>query len=127
MSAPENIEILAQHIERLTVVMDRAAHPRPAQAVSLPVAAGTQQILAGGGVLLGWSILNTDGAVANAVQLIDGNDAGGQTVAVLNLPVGGSSALSLAPAGIELARGLVIAQGSTLAGVVYVLPHRKHD
>lgn len=127
MEPIEIVEVFAENVQRLSVHMDRLAHPLPGQAVTLPVAAGNRMLVGMEGILLGWSIINLDGAAAAAVNLYDGSDTGGQLVAAIGMAVAGGSTISLSPAGIKLDRGLFATVSTTVNGVVYVLPARRHD
>lgn len=72
------------------------------------------------GRLLGWSFHETAGAIAT-VLLRDSRDPGGEVVAFLDLPAGGSDTVWLGPAGVSLTEGLYVdVFAGDVQGTVYL-------
>lgn len=115
----------------------------PCEAISWPaVPIATQGISAnkllfsGRALLRGWSLQNGN-AGAQVFQLLDGTDASGLVVAVLNLAAGANSMGPAADTGILLSAGLfLVVPGGPLQGAVFLTPvtgvrgafgpHREH-
>ena len=69
---------------------------------------GTQQIMAGGQSILGFSCRETTGAAAASFDLVDGGDANGQPVAQVNVNASGSVRDWFGPHGVWVSSFLTV-------------------
>ncbi|HVT14562.1 MAG TPA: hypothetical protein VHQ90_00075 [Thermoanaerobaculia bacterium] len=91
-----------------------------AQSISFP-ATGSQRILGGTGLLMGWAVLETGGVAAATLELYDGFDATAQLVAVIALLASQSTRDWLGPGGVQLSEGLFVnVVSGTVRGVCWV-------
>lgn len=106
----------------LTLILE-TGHLPPAQPVPMPalVATTRTQLVAGGCLLLGWSLLA--GATAAVVTFLDGTHADAPLLAVTALAAAGSANESVAGGGVLCSVGLwVVATKATAASVVWAIP-----
>ena len=97
---------------------------RAAEAISAPIAVGTQVVFPGGCRLVGYSA--DGGAAAGGFAIFDGFDTTGQPVATVNVAANGSPIAWWGPGGIRLKRGATVQVTAALAGLVlYVIPGRR--
>lgn len=78
-----------------------------AHALTVP-ATGSQKVLGGPGLLMGWSFLESTGAAGATVEVWDGGDTTGQLVTAISLVAGESTRDWLAGDGILLQVGLFV-------------------
>lgn len=78
-----------------------------AHAIAVP-ATGSQQVLGGPSLLMGWSFLESTGAAAATVEVYDGYGAGAQLVTAISLSAGQSTRDWLGPHGIYCSEGLFV-------------------
>jgi hypothetical protein len=99
-----------------------AGVPRPVNALDVaPVAAGSGvPLVLTPGVLCGWTLLEVGGVNPLVAELWDGQDAGGERVAVIGAAVGGPAAMHLGADGIPITRGIFLnVISGTVRGVVW--------
>lgn len=85
-----------------------------AQPITVP-ATGSQRVLGGPSLLMGWSFLETTGTASASVEVWDGADTTAQLVAVVSLVAGESTRDWLGPGGVYCSEGLFV---NVLTGAV---------
>jgi hypothetical protein len=114
-------------IKHLAIYLAEAWRPRSAELANAAIVNGQAVAYNGFGVLLGYSLLNTDAAVANTVRLVDSTDPVGPLLAAESLAISGAVTRWFGPSGLHIKRGLTVVGTTTGTAVLYLLPHRVHD
>lgn len=114
-------------IKHLAVYLAEAWRPQTADLATVAIVNGQAVAYNGYGVLLGYSLLNTDAAVVNVVRLVDATDSAGPLLAAESLAISGAVTRWFGPSGLHIKRGLAVVGTTTGTAVLYLLPHRRHD
>lgn len=103
-------------------VLDMTAVPG-AQAVYFAASAAGKLLVSGRGLLVGFWLLNLDGAAGHTGNLRDGTDVNGQIIAPVRVGTNANQAISLALPGILYEQGLFYDDTSNFVqGTVWIIP-----
>ena len=93
------------------------------ESVFFAAVAGNHLIYSGRCILLGFWMLNTDGAAGHAVNLRDGTDASGNIITPTRAGTNANNSLYLGPTGIKMRNGIYVEDSSGLVqGSVWLIP-----
>lgn len=108
------------------------AHPRPLRTFPLGVIVAPGKVIVSGDVYLaGWSVRETTGAAVAQLDLVDGGDATGVTIASIGLAAGESKVSTFGGHLLTIQNGLFVAvNAGSVTGALWFAdrvgaPHRR--